>query len=39
MKYIVIAALLALMTFLTAAPSVFGDGTDPMPLCRERRCK
>lgn len=37
MKWLVIL-LLTLSLYLTLAPQLFGDGSDPMPLCRERRC-
>lgn len=38
MKWIAIA-FVALALYFTAAPQVFGDGSDPMPLCRGRKCK
>lgn len=40
MKKLIAIVFFALAIYVSLAPPpVFGDGSDPMPLCRARRCK
>lgn len=39
MKKLIAIAFFALAVYLSLAPpQLYGDGSDPMPLCRLKRC-